>query len=221
MRQLGFAPVISPSPDPVSIAIDAISGIVALVSFFSSTHAQRQHEENEVVSVQNKFGDALATISAGADDPNATVDQLSGLADQLAQFGHNFYDYTYNFPIAGQGARETIFGDWVNGIGWVTSDAHPGWATKVFQKILQRIEDALGMHPQLGFDWTGLESFGIGIAGIITQAVTGRPPAVVPGPPGTYIPPGSTTMPTWVPWAFGGAILLLLGASVISGNRGR
>lgn len=208
-RQLGIAPVVIPSPDPVSIAIDVAVGLVALVGFFQARKHARQAEENEVVEVQNKLGTDMDVISEAAQQ-STDVDELVRLHDQLSTLGQDFYNYTLGFSIAGPGARETIFGDEVSPGVFHTTPAHPGWLTKLIDFIKTKIGELTGMQPQLGFDWEKLIGIGANVAANIfgrdgsTTTTTTTTPTTTTSTP-------AAAMPSWVLPAvlIGGALLLM------------
>jgi hypothetical protein len=216
---LGFISVpISPSPDPVSLALDGVAAFLAVFSAFQARKNARQAQENEVVQVQNRLAAALDPISQAAQDPNVTADQLVTLGNQVETLGKQFYDYTQSFSIAGPGARQTIFGDEIAPGQFTTTAAHPGWLTRLLDFIKTKLGEKTGVTPQLGFDWTTLENLGLQIV----RQVTGQPPAVV-----TTLPPGQTpatyyaqqnAIPTWV-WPAGLGLLTLIVVGNLTGSK--
>jgi len=205
-RNLAFAPVVSPSPDPFSLALDAISGVISVIGVFQARKRARQAQENEVVQVQNQLAANLDPISKAAQDPNVTLDQLIQLGNNVSQLGQQFYNYTLNFSIAGPGARQTIFGDEIAPGQFMTTDQHPGWLTRLLDSIKAKIIAASGgtVTAQLGFDWESLIGIGANTAAAIGAAVTGSNTRPVYTVTGTTPTTGANSglfgqqMPSWL-----------------------
>lgn len=187
MKGLGFIAPVSPSPDPVSLALDAVSAFVAVFSIFQARKNARQAQENEVVQAQVRLKTLMASVVTAQYDPHSTAAQLDVLRTQLYNAGQDFYNYALKFPTAGPGAIKTIFGTLVDS-AWVPDVANNvGILTQVLKDLDNTIKEKNAVDGTLGFDWgnflTDAEKVGAGII----SSITGKPVTI------TSTPPVSTT----------------------------
>jgi hypothetical protein len=234
MKGLGFFSaaglVMSPSPDPFSLAFNAGSAIIG--PFIKSALGNAEHRTaDQIVPVQNKFHhEVLAPVVDAKDNPNTSIEDLIYWRDLLRTEGESFYQFTRQFDStfsgnaitseAGAGARRTMFGEQDATGEWLTTTAAPGYATQILRDLERIIYERTGdVNQQLGIDWGKLAQIGVQVAAGITgrpvvvggggQVITSVPPSQRPG----YVPQYGpySGYPEWLlPAGIGVVVLLLL-----------
>lgn len=215
---LGFGVIVSPSPDPISLALDAalILGPIIVNLLRGTDHLQA----NQITPVQNKFHtQVLAPTVEAKDNPATPIEDLLYWLDTMKAEGDAFYLFTQKFGVAGKQARETIFGIEDATGDWITTTAAPGYATQIMRGLEDVLTERTGneMYQQLGIDWGRIAQLGVQIAAGITgqpavvgangQVITGVPPSQRVGYPAVL----PSTMPDWIlPVGIGLVALVLL-----------
>lgn len=182
----------------MSIAIDVVSGFIAVLGVFQARKHARQAQENEVVQQQEQLKQVMVRVNLAKEDPKTTSGQLLDLFNELVDAGDKFYRYATGFSMAGPGAIRTIFGQWGSN-GWVPSPPEaPGYFTVFIRSVADAIIRKNKNDGEVGnLDLSDFEDVFKNIGNAIAVKISGKKTtpsgtvdSVLAGTPGWVIPVG-------------------------------